>query len=377
MRESEISLEERKASAAMEFEKTIQEFGLEKSPIFVAATEKMKGMKHGPNHSEGDPLEHSQLYVAELNSYIAARTEDFLLEEAHILRISGALHDIGKAETQKFDVVSDRQNEVVGASPEQIEEAQNVKFAVLSEISGKTVDEIKALSGGKQRDLISEHEIALQQKLAGVAQDFPALTANFRGHDKKSAEMGKNIVEEAGVSLSTGDAELFEYLVVNHMKLLDLSSLSEADMNDPKKTQGHIKNFENLFVEGTPRKINEQKIKMLLALTYGDNASTYTKGQSDEDRKRSFGAILMSIDGLRVKMQFVLEKESTDKKISDVLQEAFKDQGGLVGYFTKEKGLAGKQIGDAVAPVKEFVRDNLKKDFVELCGEVRRFAKEL
>ena len=379
MYDQETPLEVRKAGAAMEFGKAVKEFGLNQSPTFAEATKRMKDMDHGPNHSEGDPLEHSQLYVAELNSYIDEHAKDFTPEETRLLRLGGTLHDIGKAGTQKYDVVSGKQNKVVDATPDQIAEAQSLKLKLLSEVSGKSVDEIKALSGGKQKDLATQFEAELQPKLASMSKEFPALAANFRGHDKKSAEMGKDIVKESGVELSPEETKLLGYLLANHMDLLDWADLVEADLNDPKKVQGPMKIFETLFVEGEKgsRAINEKKIKMLLALTFADNASTYHKSESDGDREKAFARIVKVAEAFRAKTEPVLEKEAQDKKVNDILVAAFQDQGSLATYLAKEKGLAGKLIGEAANKVKEFVRANLGKDTESLLEEVRQFAQGL
>jgi len=130
-----------------------------------------------------------------------------------------------------------------------------------------------------------------------------------------------------------------------------------------------------LFVEGEKgmRKINEQKIKMLLALTYADNASTYHKNQSDKDREQDFKQITKAIEILREKTELVLKKEADDKKVSDVIKEAFRDHGDLTTYL-KGKGLVGKAIGDASSVVRDHVRANLEKDFNILCEEVKKMV---
>ncbi|HBR80867.1 MAG: hypothetical protein UX09_C0011G0004 [Candidatus Uhrbacteria bacterium GW2011_GWE2_45_35] len=376
--DQETSIEVRKAAAAMEFGGAVKEFRLDQSSIFVSAIEKMEGMDHGPNHTEGDPKEHSELYVAELNSYVRNREGDFSAEEVRLLRLAGTLHDIGKAETLKYDVVSGKQNEVVGAAVEQIEQAQNLKLRLLAEVSGKSTEEITVLSGGKRADLLKQHEAVLQVRLIAVAKEYPALAANFRGHDKKSAEMSKNVIQESGLELSADDAELLDYLLSNHMNLLDLADLSETDLEDPKKMQGIGKIFENAFVEGEKgsRKINTRKIKLLLALTYADNASTHHRGDSDSDREAAFKRIVEVVEKLKIAIEPVLEKETQDKKVDDSLTEAFKDQGGLSAVL-KGKGFQGKQIGEANAKVKEFVRNNLDQDQNGLNEKIRGFVQSL
>ena len=116
MIERELSLDEKKSIAQGDFNKEVREFGLENSPIFIEAVDKMRGMDHGPNHQEGDPLVHTQLVLHEINTYLQTQEHGLSENDQKIIKLSALLHDIGKAETQQFDVVSPKQNEVIQAN---------------------------------------------------------------------------------------------------------------------------------------------------------------------------------------------------------------------------------------------------------------------
>src|SRR3989344_260313 len=395
MYDTQTSLEIRKASAAMEFGKAVKEFKLDKSRTFTVATEKMKGMDHGPNHTEGDPLEHSQLYVAELNSYLKIHAQDFSAQEARLLRLGGALHDIGKAGTQKYDAVSDRQNKWVGASPQDIVDAKRLIYTIAIDLSsGVYKDRYPDLEPevlAIRKEVGTYSETKLQKEFLRLSadvvseiirrevdlRDHRALVANFRDHGKKSAEMARGIIQEAQVELSPEEQKLLDYLIENHMQLLDLADLSVEDLSDPKKNQGPLKIFEKLFVDGEKgmRSMNEQKIKMLLALTYADNASTHHKGESNEDRQKAFERIVHALTELRSRMAPVLEKETQDKKVEDVLKEAFREHGSLATYLMKEKGKSGKEIGAATQAVKKFAQEHVDEDLETLYEKVVTFAQ--
>lgn len=363
MLEREASLEELKGESAVEFKKTVGEFNLNGSAIFKDATEQMKHMDHGPNHQEGDPLEHTQLVVMYANRHLDHTKTPISEEDRRVVRLAAVLHDIGKPADMQYDVVSVEQNKIVQAKDEEIAQAQIAVFDILSEITGQGTNglsgkemtkEIARLKGliDKEKDdvLRQQRRTSLREKLItlhSVRPELKALVVNFRGHDKASKELADSIVEEAKIEMGEAEKQMLDFLIENHMQLFDLDQL-----NTDK--------FKKLFV--TDGVVDEKKIALLTALVYGDNAGTFKKGSSAGSREQFFNDLLKKMEIVKSEVRVKLDKEAQDKKVDDVLAQAFPGKApgknGLAKIFSAQ-GKKGAEIGKATSAIKELVTKSL------------------
>ncbi len=249
----------------------VREFNLEKSLTFAAYWEKMERIEdHGPNHNEGGPSAHTQLVEGAIEVYIGGKLSKKLSDsDERLLRLVGVLHDIGKADTQQFDVVSPNQNKLVGATTEQIKSAEALIINKLQELSGR---DLSGVSKSELRKVKSEYADQIQQWLRSLAeQEAPqrpqAIVANFRGHEQSGVEAAKRIVQESGINLTGGELDDLLFIIQNHMTLLLPDNFN-------------LGQFEKLFARADGS-IDERKIELLRAMTYADNDATYNARSLD------------------------------------------------------------------------------------------------
>jgi hypothetical protein len=348
MLDQELPLEIRKELAKETHRNNVEEFGLDKSERFRQAFEKMTGMDHGPNHTEGDPAVHTFLVEFEMSQFLQMQEHGISVEDQKILRLATVLHDVGKADTQKFDVVSKTQNELVGVNDEEIEKANDFILQLLSEVSNKSIEILKSLSKGALGKIKTEYIEGLQEKLRimsekGELKKYPAIVANFRGHDKVSAEMINEIIFELGISLEENETKDLDFVVKNHMLLLDPEKVTPEQ-------------FKSNFVMENGE-FDDRKISLLRAHAHADNAGTINK--KHRDARSLLERIDDSIEKLKNEYLFAKKKEDEIVKAQVFEQEVF---GGTVAAYLQLRGLEqGPSLGKAIGRVKSEM-DKLKKE---------------
>lgn len=245
-------------------DKNVRELGLQNSPTFNTCWKKMVQIKnHGPNHDEGSPALHTQLFEGEMDVYLHDKLGGVFSEsDQRLLRLAGVLHDLGKADTQQFDVVSQNQNKLVGATEAQIKSAEDLFFSKLQKFSGR---DLSNASKSEIRKIRSQYDGQIQQMLQLSAE--PAIVANFRGHERAGVGIADQIVAEAKINLSDSEKEELRFMVENHMAFISRDSFN-------------LSRFEKLFVK-TDGSVDERRIALLRAMAYADDAATFNANSKD------------------------------------------------------------------------------------------------
>jgi len=336
----ELSLDDKKARAAGDYRDAVARFSLESSETFTAAMGKMKGMDHGPNHGEGDPLVHTQLVVFETARAFRTAGDNLSESDLELLQLAAVLHDIGKAGTQKYDVVSGKQNETVGASPEQVDAAGKWVNNLLAEVSGQILE---GLSKSNIRKLMEEHSAQMQgrikEELPGAGDDVrKAIAANFRGHDDKSVEMLPAILEQSGAKLSDGQKADLAFVVEHHMLLLN-----PGDVRLPK--------FKELFVSPDGR-VDERKLDLLRIMTLGDDAASVRPGETPEQKRAFRGQVDSAITKLKLELEAEAEKARKEAVAKEFEKSIF--GGSSMAEYVTGRGIPqGKDFGRAMGMLKK------------------------
>lgn len=358
----ELPLDEKKAAAAAEWREAIERIGLGKSETFSRALKQMEGMDHGPNHREGDPAVHTQLVLHELRRALQTAEHGLSESDVELLRLAVPLHDIGKADTQKFDVVSQKQNEMVGADASQIEEARAWKNQLLAELSGKTPEELAGLSKSQLAKVEAEYADTLQEKikhlLPSVSESVKrAMAANFRGHDDKSAAMLPTILAEAGIDFSPGQRADAEFVVKNHMLLLNPGDV-------------RLQKFKELFVN-PDGSVDQRKIDLLRMHTRADDAASVRPGETAET-KRAFGASMdAALANLGQELRKEKEAEQKKREAAEFERQVF---GGTMADYVMAKGVPqGPEFGKAMGKLKGAMA-KLRQDNPDISPEALKAA---
>lgn len=388
MKEQEMPLEMRIEISKQAHRENMEAFGLDKSSGFAGLFDRMKGMDHGPNHQEGDPAIHTQLVELAMNDFL--RTQEHGLSEAdqRLLRLATALHDVGKAETLQYDAISPKQNEMVGLPDEDVEaisgEIDDLLFhgellARLTEYAPEEIDlkdEIIAAEGiafandqmsdkfkttgelsntDKERIKMVLLPILLRVPKTVFDKDkFPGFVANFRGHDDASAALVGPILDETGQDYSVGERDDLEFVVKQHMLLLEPEKLS-------------FKKFKELFVKEDGG-VDKRRIDLLRAHSYADNAGTVKKKAADGP------PLIEKIDAVVGKLiaQHEAEKAKAEaaEKAAQLEASIFEDHDGKMSAYLAKKGLEGRAMGMGIGKIKGVMKRMEGQDPAAIRAEI-------
>ena len=350
MLEKDLSLDEKKAIAKGDFREVVAEFNLESSESFSSRFQKMQGMDHGPNHREGDPAIHTQLVEFELNQYLQTQEHGLSEHDQRLLRLAVAIHDLAKADTQKFDVASNAQRETLKTGGIEIDESQ-VKSAddliksILTKLSGQDVSD---LSKSKLIKLKDEYRDALQAELivakSANPEKYPALLANFRDHDQEGAKLVETIVKEAGIQLTDEENEDLKFIVENHMDFLDPGKLT-------------LDGFRKLFVRDGV--VDARRIELIKIHAYADDKGTH------KPRKAGEASLLQRIDEnverLKNEYAVALKKEKKEVNVRLLIGAVLPE--GMEAFLVSKGIVKGPNFGKAAGQVRELVTKNVGEDF--------------
>ena len=296
------SLEEKLAAADMDYKSAVAEFNFESSQTFQDVTKQMGEIpEHGPNHQEGNPLEHTQLVVSDIKRVAELKEFGFNDEDKKLLSAAAVLHDTGKATSLQYDVVTAKQNEKAGASEGQIMQAQETKLKILEEFTKNgfeisadkrqppvDLEGLKEMSKGQLRKLIDNLPSELKKEFNtnltrhcvdsfGTDEHNPALAANFRKHEKDSVEVSQQILEDGDIDIPEGQQEDLIYVVENHGALLDWNTMNLDNKGDWNK-------MVKIFADGDENgQIDERKLMLIAAHTIADKNSTINEQQKTPD----------------------------------------------------------------------------------------------
>jgi hypothetical protein len=360
-----MTLEMRKEASKQAHRENVEAFGLDKSPTYTAKFEKMKGMDHGPNHQEGDPAVHTMLVELALNNFLKQYDHELGESDKVTLRLAATLHDVGKADTQQFDAVSAKQNEVVGATEQEVQDAKaeidglfyhGELLARLKELApdetdliakvdavqtkafskmGKKYHETGEMSNNDKKGIKKALGLFLQHVPKSVFDPgkFPGIAVNFRGHDEASLELVEKIIQETGQEVSEEALADIKFVVENHMLLLEPDKLTS-------------KKFLELFVEDG--EINTRRIDMLRAHTFADDAGR-------ANTRREEGTQLAKIDDAIKKNALAFEKAKAKREAAEkskrLQAEVFADTGGKASAFLAKKGVTGREMGAGIGKI--------------------------